>query len=349
MGYRIMLRILVLAAVSVWLSPLPAQAVPLGFYNITANNPDDAAIGEAQLWVDVLPADSGRVSFTFHNNGPAACSITDVYFDDGSLLGLAEIINGPGVSFSRGASPPNLPGGNTLDPPFVVTRCFLADSDPPVQPNGVNPGEYVVLVFDLLPGKTLADVLQDLISTGLRIGIHVQGYASGGSESFVNTEPLCIDLDEDGFGDPASEWCDYPQLDCDDSDPEVNPHAAEVCNGIDDDCNGLIDDVDADGDGYVAGACGGDDCDDTNFNVNPGVTEGCCDPANCFDRVDNDCDGLIDTQETGCLQWCMGVASAEASAVQTKAAPASRHVNYLTFLFLPAAMVLLLKGLRRKR
>ncbi len=48
----------------------------------------------------------------------------------------------------------------------------------------------------------------------------------------------CIDLDGDGYGNPASPACAHPQLDCDDHNPNVNPGMAEVWNNhIDDDCN----------------------------------------------------------------------------------------------------------------
>jgi hypothetical protein len=57
----------------------------------------------------------------------------------------------------------------------------------------VNPGEFLQIVFNLQAGKTLADTLTALSLAGqpggLRIGIHVQGYGSGGSESFVNNVP----------------------------------------------------------------------------------------------------------------------------------------------------------------
>jgi len=89
------------------------------------------------------------------------------------------------VSFSRPASPPNLPGGNAVD--FSTTAGFLADSDPPVQKNGVNPGEWLNIYFSLINGATFENVIADLDSGELlRIGIHVQGFAGGGSESFVN-------------------------------------------------------------------------------------------------------------------------------------------------------------------
>ncbi|MCK0506837.1 PEP-CTERM sorting domain-containing protein [Aromatoleum anaerobium] len=180
-----------IAAIGVFagLAPTPAAAIPLSFTSITNNNAGDADIGEAQLTVDVTDAGSNQVSFLFANVGLDASSITDIYFDDGTLLGIASIINGLGVSFSQGASPGDLPGGNGITPAFETTAGFLADSDPPAQPNGVNPGEQVTIIFDLQGGGTFADVLSELGTGELRIGIHVQGFASGGSESFINTPP----------------------------------------------------------------------------------------------------------------------------------------------------------------
>lgn len=166
-----------------------AQAVPFGFDNISANNVVDAAIGEAQLFVNVTDPGGGQVLFTFGNTGPGASSITDVYFADGSLLGIASIIDGAGVDFSPLASPPGLPAGNNASPPFATTAGFSADSEPPTQPNGVNPGESLGVLFNLQAGRTFADVLSELEDSSLRIGIHVQGFASGGSESFVNNPP----------------------------------------------------------------------------------------------------------------------------------------------------------------
>ena len=135
---------------------------------------------------------AGQAQFIFRNVGPSASSIADIYFeDDGTLLGIASIANGPGVDFSQGASPGNLPGGNSISPPFQATAGFTADSNPPTQPNGVNPGETVTIFFVLQSGGTLADVISELYSQELRIGLHVQGFANGGSESFVNAVPRC--------------------------------------------------------------------------------------------------------------------------------------------------------------
>jgi hypothetical protein len=179
-----------------------SQAYTLGFYNISNNNATDAATGESQLFVDVNPYGINQVEFYFYNKGLLASSITDIYFDDGSLLSISSIINGSGVDFKQGASPGDLPSGNTANPAFVASSGFTADSQPPAQPNGVNPDENVSIIFDLQTGKTFSDVLAALalpdphftidpitgkpIDHWLRIGIHVQGFEGGGSESFVN-------------------------------------------------------------------------------------------------------------------------------------------------------------------
>lgn len=162
-----------------------AFAVTFSFENITNNNTTDAAIGEAQLFVDVTNILSSKVLFHLYNTGPLASSITDVYFDDdpGLLSSLFSIGGSSGVAFSQGASPPNLPGGNNTFPAFSANSAF--DSDPPAQPNGVNPGEYLDITFNAL----FSDVLAAINNSNLRIGIHVQGFAGGGSESFINNGP----------------------------------------------------------------------------------------------------------------------------------------------------------------
>lgn len=177
---------LVGGAVSLLTLASTASANVYAFTESCTNNvAGDVAIGLAQLSVEVTNPGSGFIDFTFRNTGPAASSITDLYWDDGALLGIALIIPGPGTSFSTNAAPPNLPGGETLSPPFVATAGFTADSNPPAQPNGVNPGEFVTVRFSLIGGFSYADAINQLNDGTVRIGVHVQGFATGNSESFV--------------------------------------------------------------------------------------------------------------------------------------------------------------------
>jgi hypothetical protein len=170
-----------------------ASAVTINFECLTNNNAGDCAIGEAQMSVDLTDYGNDQVLFSFYNTGSEASSIEGVYFDDGTLLGIASLIDADdgvggddGVDFSEGASPGELPGAQNADPVFETTAGFLADSDTPIPKEGVNPGEWLGIVFDLQPGVTYADTVAAL-GTDLRIGIHVIDFASGGSESFVST------------------------------------------------------------------------------------------------------------------------------------------------------------------
>ncbi|MCB9291850.1 MAG: T9SS type A sorting domain-containing protein [Lewinellaceae bacterium] len=107
-------------------------------------------------------------------------------------------------------------------------------------------------------------------------------------------EGLSFDADGDGFTAIGS--CEGSADDCDDTDGAIFPGAAELCDGIDNNCDGQVDEglsFDADGDGFTAiGSCEGtaDDCDDTEATVFPGAPEIC-------DGLDNDCDGLTDSAD----------------------------------------------------
>ncbi len=93
-----------------------------------------------------------------------------------------------------------------------------------------------------------------------------------------------------GLGGPSDADNDYDGWsiadgDCNDGNPTINPGAPEVCNGLDDDCDGVLlpDELDADRDGWLV--CE-DDCDDLLATVHPEAEEIC-------DQEDNDCDGFV--------------------------------------------------------
>ncbi len=113
-------------------------------------------------------------------------------------------------------------------------------------------------------------------------------------------DPRIIDADGDGA---------FSINDCNDADSAIYPGAGETCDGVDNDCNTIVDDVavgtattyyaDADGDGYGNSslqieACdvpsgyadSGGDCNDSDTGIHPGAAE-----TDCTDGTDYNCDG----------------------------------------------------------
>jgi MYXO-CTERM domain-containing protein len=98
-------------------------------------------------------------------------------------------------------------------------------------------------------------------------------------DDIVDEGTDCFDDDEDGYTEEEG--------DCNDADPDANPGEVEDYeNGVDDDCNGQVDNgaYDADGDGYLPES---GDCEEDDASAYPGAPEEA-------DGVDDDCDGIVD-------------------------------------------------------
>lgn len=170
-----------------------ASAVQINFqlYNTGNNNPNIAS----QFYMELSDAGNNTALFKLYNSGPVASTISDVQFYDGALLALAALqdrddaINGvlghEGVDFTKGKPfhPDRLPA--------YPRASFGADRDagPGGISNGIDPGEWLGILFDLQPNHTFADLVAQLQSgTTVFVGLHVQRIGdNGGSDWYISS------------------------------------------------------------------------------------------------------------------------------------------------------------------
>ncbi len=183
-----MIPIIYLAAFLACSAATSTYAAEYYFKSITNTIAGDAAIGEAQLKLSVTEYDANSVLFNFTNSGPEASSITDIYFDDDvPLLIFNNFFESAGVDYTVGASPGNLPGGS--DPNYHFSANYSYDSGNPTQPKGINPGQSLGILFDYNGLNGYGNIIAALMDESLRVGLHVQGFATGGSEGFISNPP----------------------------------------------------------------------------------------------------------------------------------------------------------------
>jgi len=175
---------------------------------------------------------------------------------------------------------------------YVVVEAYGTDhleqaSGPCVDTNGDVFSPTYTLDFDVSASTGCNEDCDDGIDNDLDGALDC-------ADSDCGADAVCCDLDSDGF---FGYQCDGD--DCDDANADVYPGAPELEDGVDNNCDGTVDegtnagDDDADGFSENEG-----DCDDNNASIHPDATDI---PDN---GVDEDCDGsdatgLGATQEPG--------------------------------------------------
>ena len=256
----------------------------------------------------------GRTGLVTHDPGPPDMG-ADVYWADGDVAIHFELC-GDGVVQSDFEE---CDDGNHEDGDGCSSDCLLIGDD-----------LCSPCVVDLDCGGADDACLELLDGVFCGEGCGPEGSCPDGARCIedAQTGPQCVPiydvcagcLDNDGDGSGIGEEC--LAVDCDDEDAEVHPFADEWCDGIDNNCDGVIDEAtaldallwyrDADGDGYgnpdvTPFACSvpagyvdnPDDCNDAQAAINPGAIEICDDiDNNCNDENDEGCppDLIIDAE-----------------------------------------------------
>jgi hypothetical protein len=161
--------------------------------------------------------------------------------------------------------------------------------------------------------------------TGFWLFLALAGCGSPAAETPACADAAKVDAwtdaDGDGAGDPATKASVCALAadqvdngdDCDDANANIFPSAPEACDGVDEDCDGVVDNglasstwySDSDGDGFGDPTAGVDacapppgaiadssDCDDTRADISPAADEVC-------DGIDNDCNTFVDADDAG--------------------------------------------------
>ena len=168
---------------------------------------------------------------------------------------------------------------------------------------------FITLLFVLVMGGCVAG---DLWAPRTNPDDNDDGVTSDDDDATKEEESTPDPAYEDGDGDGQSQ----AQGDCDDFNPYRYYGADEVCDGIDNDCNGVVGASEVDGDHDGVMVCYGD-CDDADASVHPYADEVC-------DGVDSDCSGALALSETdsdgdGSVRRARAIASRATPPVRRRA------------------------------
>ncbi len=235
--------------------------------------PTEAGFDAAALFVTTNARDGvfeitarGRASVPELSVFPAAADFGPVAVGDTSSVQIR--LDNPG-------SEPIEVRGTTTDSRFQVVGDAVS----------VLPDQFATLPVTYTP----IDAQSTTAELSLSVGEQVVATVALRANACADGNPALYDVDQDGTTSCSG--------DCDDDDALVGPGAAELDNGIDDDCDGAIDEgtpaADDDGDGYCEAATCTDgslpgDCNDADAAMSPAGTE------QNSNGLDDDCDGTVD-------------------------------------------------------
>ncbi len=254
-------------------------------------------------WFDDLAAEQGQAQVYFGSDSGFASTPdwTFLGIESGGLFGV-EVA---GVGDLDGNLVDDIMVGashSEIELPYegqLFTFPSLAGTGPALLPGKIIEGGQMFAFF----GTAIAaagDVNDDGYDDAL-IGAwdNTVDAAGEGTTVLLYGVPATVDVDDDGFcAEPDGCTGLVPGGDCNDLDPGIYPGAEEICDGIDQDCDGTLpaDEQDTDADGWMP--CEGD-CDNGDATINPAALEQC-------DELDHDCDGLIDNGVVPPRYWTDG-------------------------------------------
>jgi len=178
------------------------QAVPVSFqiYPTGNSNPNVSS----QFTMDVTDNGSGQALFRLANSGAIQSTITDILFYDGSLLGISALKDRDDqISGLFGLSTVDFTAGVPFHPdslPQYPAATFGTDRDSNGGVgNGVDTGEWLEILFNLKANRTFADLLAELQSGQVYVGLHVQRIGTtGGSDWYESTPPPSAGVPDGG-------------------------------------------------------------------------------------------------------------------------------------------------------
>jgi hypothetical protein len=151
--------------------------------NIDSGSFDSSGL---EFTVSVTETSEG-VRFEFCNDSTTASTIDGLYFEAGVLANIVTLDLGSGTFFELDENTGQLPGGNMLTPDFDTTYSFALG--PPSENNGIEPGEWSAVIFNLDSEAVFEDVINQLYDGSFRVGVHISGTPGGLSTSAINTTP----------------------------------------------------------------------------------------------------------------------------------------------------------------